>query len=161
MKKITVLLIAIAAIFAQDAYAQNKSPKSEEQKNADKAKREQLMQTRLDLLKTELELTDAQLENFDPVYRKYRHEIQRVTSSNKEARIKKENITNENALMVVSARLANNILSSTVKQRYLMIFAEVIEPLQIMKLYRIDEKISREANKIMKSRTAAVNAEKK
>lgn len=162
MKKIFVLLVAVVAIFAQDAYAQSKPQKSAEQKVAEKAKREQLMQTRLDLLKDELNMTDAQLANFDPVYRKYRYEIQRVTSSNKEARTKKENITNENALMVVSARLANNILTSTVKQRYLLIFAEVIEPLQVMKLYRVDEKISREANKIMKSRAAAAaNAENK
>ena len=120
-------------------------------------KMQQLMQIRLELLKTELNLSDEQLAKFDPVYRKYRHEIQRVTSSNKDARTKKSMITNENALKVVSARLANNILTSTVKQRYLLIFAEVIEPLQIMKLYNVDAKISREANKILKNRTAATS----
>jgi hypothetical protein len=36
-----------------------------------------------------------------------------------------------------------------------MLFAEVIEPLQLMKLYRVDEKISREAHKVMKAREAA------
>ena len=92
-----------------------------------KVEREQLMQTRLELLKTELELTSEQLAKFDPVYRKYRQEIQRVTSMNKDARMKKELITNDNALKVVSARLANQILTSTVKQRYLLIFAEVID----------------------------------
>lgn len=125
------------------------------QKAAVKAKREQLMQTRLELLKTELELTSEQLAKFDPVYRKYRQEIQRVTSMNKDARMKKELITNDNALKVVSARLANQILTSTVKQRYLLIFAEVIEPLQVMKLYKVDEKVSREASKIMKYRQSA------
>ncbi len=160
MRKIFVLLVAVATMFAQDVFAQDKTQLTDEQKAAAKAKREQLMQTRLELLKTELQLTDAQLEKFDPVYREYRKEIGRVTSLNKEARMKKEQITNENALMVVSARLANNILTSTVKQRYLMLFAEVIEPLQVMKLYKVDEKVSREAHKIMKYRqqAAAIDA---
>ena len=157
MKRIFVVLVAIATMFAQNAFAieQDKSSMSEEQRAAAKEKREQLMQTRLELLKTELGLTQEQFEKFDPVYRKYRQEIQRVTSMNKDARMKKEQITNENALKVVSARLANQIYTSTVKQRYIMIFAEVIEPLQIMKLYRVDEKVSREASKIMKYRNAA------
>lgn len=152
MKKIFVLLVALATMFAQDAFAQ-KQPMTGEQKAVAKEKREQLMQTRLELLKTELGLNDEQLAKFEPIYRSYRGEIQRVTGQNKEARLKKEQITNENALKVVSARLANNILTSTVKQRYILLFADVIEPLQVKKLYEVDERVSREAHKIMKSRT--------
>jgi hypothetical protein len=74
---------------------------------------------------------------------------------NKEARTRKDQITNENALKVLSARLSNNILTSTVKQRYIYLFAEVVEPLQVMKLYKVDDKISREARKIMKYRQLA------
>ena len=155
MKRICVLLVAVATMFAPDVFAQEKPKLTEEQKAEHKAKREQLMQTRLELLKTELTLTDEQMLKFDPVYREYRKEIGRVTSMNKDARMKKDQITNENALKVVSARLANNILTSTVKQRYLMIFAEVIEPLQVMKLYQVDEKVSREAHKVMKYRQQA------
>ena len=161
MKKIFVLLVAIATMFAQDVFAQDKPQLSDEQKAAAKAKREQLMQTRLELLKTELQLTDEQLAKFEPVYRRYRGEIQRVTGYNKEARIKKEQITNENALSVVSARLANNVLTSTVKQRYIMLFADVIEPLKVMKLYNVDEKVSREASKIMKYRQQAAQMDTK
>ena len=152
MKKIFVLLVVVATMFAQDVFAQDKPQMTDEQKAAAKAKREQLMQTRLELLKTELELNDEQLAKFEPVYRRYRGEIQRVTGPNKEARMKKDQITNENALAVVSARLANNILTSTVKQRYILLFADVIEPLKVKKLYDVDEKVSREANKIMKYR---------
>lgn len=160
MKKIVVLLVAVAAIFAQDAFAQ-KVELTEEQKAAAKEKREQLMQTRLELLKTELQLNDEQLAKFEPIYRRYRGEIQRVTGSNKEARIKKDQITNENALKVVSARLANNILTSTVKQRYILLFADVIEPLQVKKLYDVDEKVSREAHKIIKYRQQAASMDSK
>ena len=157
MKRIFVLMMVIATMFAQDAFAQEKPKMTEEQRAEQKAKREQLMQTRLELLKTELNLTNAQLEKFDPVYRKYRQEIQKVTSMNKDARIKKDLITNENALRVVSARLANDALNTAVKQRYVLIFAEVIEPMQVMKLYRVEGKISREASKIMKYRAAAAS----
>ena len=138
MRRLLILLVAAATMFTQEAFAQDRPTASEEQKAAAKAKREQLMQTRLELLKEELQLSDEQLAKFDPVYRKFRQEIQRVTSMNKDARMKKELITNENALKVVSARLANQVLTATVKQRYLMIFAEVIEPMQVMKLYRVD-----------------------
>ena len=64
--------------------------------------------------------------------------------------MKKEDLTNENALKVISARLSNTINTSSVKQKYLFIFAEVIEPLQIEKLYRIDDRISKEARKVVK-----------
>ena len=157
MKKIFVVLVALATMFAQDVFAQDKPQVTEEQKAAAKAKREQLMQTRLELLKAELQLNDEQLAKFEPVYRRYRGEIQRVTGANKEARMKKDQITNENALLVLSARLANDVLTTTVKQRYIMLFADVIEPLQLMKLYKVDEKISREAHKVMKAREAAAN----
>lgn len=161
MKKIFVLLVAVATMFAQDVFAQQKPAQTEEQKAAAKARREQLMQTRLELLKSELTLTDEQFAKFDPVYRKYRSEIQMVTKGNREARTKKDSITNENALKVLSARLANQILVSTVKQRYVMIFAEVIEPLQVMKLYKVDERVSREANKVLKARETASSSDKR
>lgn len=161
MKRIFVLLVAVATMFAQDVFAQEKPKLTEEQKAEHKAKREQLMQTRLELLKTELTLTDEQMLKFDPVYREYRKEIGRVTSMNKDARMKKDQITNDNALRVVSARLANQILTATVKQNYLFIFAEVLEPLKVMKLYSVDEKVSREAMKIAKYRSTAATLDKK
>lgn len=155
MKKIFVLMVAVATILTQNVFAQDTSTKTEEQKAENKAKREQLMQTRLELLKTELNLSDEQMAKFDPVYREYRKEIGRVTSMNKDAKVKKDQVTNENALKVISARLANQILTATVKQRYLLTFVEVIEPLQVEKLYKVDEKVSREANKIVKYRQTA------
>lgn len=155
MKKIFVVLVAVFAIFAQDVFAQEKPKMTEEQKAAAKAKRELLMQARLELLKAELQLTDEEMTKFEPIYRRYRQEISRVTASNKDARMKKELITNENALRVVSARLSNQILTATVKQNYLFSFSEVITPLQVMKLYQVDEKVSREAHKVVKYRQSA------
>ena len=150
MKKIFVLLVAVATMFAQDAFAQQKPQMTEAQRAEAKAKREQLMQLRLDMLRDELKLTPEQVAKFDPIYRNYRKEIQRMR--NRDANVKKEDLTNENALKVISARLSNTITSTTVKQRYLLIFADVIEPLQIEKLYRVDERIAREARKIVKYR---------
>ena len=158
MKKILVLMVIVATMFAQDVMAQQKPQMTEEQRAASKARREQMMQTRLQMLKEELKLTDEQLVKFDPIYREFRKEVQRVT--NRDSRVKREDLTNENALKVISARLANQITTATVKQRYLLIFAEVIEPLQIEKLYRVDQRISREAHKIVKYANAQQQAAK-
>ena len=144
MKKIFVVAIfAVASLFVANATAQ--TAKAEK---VDKAVLEQIMNTRLEMLKNELKLTDAQYAAFEPVYREYRKVLQRVTD-NKSARVKKDGLTNENALKVVAARLSNTINTSSVKQKYLFVFAEVIEPLQIEKLYRIDDRISKEARKIV------------
>ncbi|MBQ9137465.1 MAG: hypothetical protein IJX65_02380 [Alistipes sp.] len=143
MKKIIyVAIFAVMALFAQDALAQAKNPKE-----VNKAKHEELMNTRLQMLKDELKLTDVQYVAFEPVYREYRKTIAKV-ADNKGAKVRKEELTNENALKVAATRLSNTINTSSVKQKYLWIFAEVIEPLQVEKLYRIEDRISREARKV-------------
>ena len=105
------------------------------------------MNVRLQMLTDELKLSEAQATAFAPVYREYRKDISRVADKRR-ANVKREELTNENALKVVAARLANTINTASVKQKYLWIFAEVIEPLQIEKLYRVDDRIAREARKI-------------
>ena len=144
-KMIYVVLFAIMAIFAQDVMAQPKKGVVNEEA---KAKSEALMNTRIQMIKDELQLTDAQFAAFEPVYREYRKAVGRV--SDKAARVKKEELTNENVLKVMSIRLSNTINTASVKQKYLFVFAEVIEPLQIEKLYRIDDRISKEARKVVK-----------
>lgn len=145
-KMISIVITIIAMMFVQDVFAQAKP-----QTDADKAKKEQLMQTRLGMLKDELKLTDAQAAKFEPVYREYRKEMSRVVD-NKIARTKKEEMTNDNALKVIATRLSNTINTSSLKQRYIYIFAEVLEPLQIEKLYRIDDRIAKEARKVVQYR---------
>lgn len=142
----TIVITIIAMMFVQDVFAQAKP-----QSDADKAKKEQLMQTRLGMLKDELKLTDAQAVKFEPIYREYRKEMSKVVD-NKIARTKKEEMTNDNALKVVATRLSNTINTSSLKQRYIYIFAEVLEPLQIEKLYRIDDRIAKEARKVAQYR---------
>ena len=144
MKKVIfVAIVALASLFVTDVVAQ--TPESK------KAAMEQIMNSRLQMLKSELKLTDAQFTAFEPLYREYRKSLGRV-ADNKLARTKPEQLTNENALQVVSARLTNTINTASVKQRYLLAFAEVIEPLQVEQLYRIDERISMEARKMVKSK---------
>lgn len=144
MKKVIfVAIVALASLFVTDVVAQTVESK--------KAAMEQIMNSRLQMLKSELKLTDAQFTAFEPLYREYRKSLGRV-ADNKLARTKPEQLTNENALQVVSARLTNTINTASVKQRYLLAFAEVIEPLQVELLYRIDERISKEARKMVKSK---------
>ena len=148
MKKIfAILAVIIATMSTASAYAQNAQP-SDAKSAASKARAERIMQTRLQMLADELKFTEAQKVEFEPIYRKYRKEIQRVTT--RDAHIKRESINNDNALIVLSARLNNQINTASVKQRYLHIFTKVIEPMQIMRLYSVDERISREARKVVK-----------
>ena len=144
MKKfIFVAIFALVSLFVTDVVAQNAESK--------KAVMEQIMNSRLQMLKSELKLTDAQYASFEPLYREYRKSLGRVADS-KLSRTKPNELTNENALQVVSARLANTINTASVKQRYLLAFAEVIEPLQVEQLYRIDERISKEARKMIRNK---------
>ena len=144
MKKfVFVAIFALASLFVADVVAQDVESKKEAM--------EQIMNSRLQMLKSELKLTDAQYAAFEPLYREYRKSLGRV-ADNKLARTKPEQLTNENALQVVSARLTNTINTASVKQRYLLAFAEVIEPLQVEQLYRIDERISKQVRQMAKSK---------
>lgn len=144
MKKfVFVAIFALVSLFVTDVVAQNAESK--------KAVMEQIMNSRLQMLKSELKLTDAQYAAFEPLYREYRKSLGRVADS-KLSRTKPNELTNDNALQVVSARLANTINTASVKQRYLLAFAEVIEPLQVEQLYRIDERISKEARKMIRNK---------
>lgn len=145
-KMLLTVVVVLAVMFTSDAFAQ--APKSEADKAAAKARNEELMQTRLAMIKDELKLTDEQFVKFEPVYREYRKTIKFVCD-NKTARVKKEELTNENALQVVSARLYNQLNTASVKQKYLLVFAEIIEPLQIEKLYRVDDRLAKEARKVL------------
>ena len=145
MKKLFVVaMFAVFALLTQDVVAQGKKTPSNE---VDKSKHELLMNTRLQMLKDALKLSDEQFAAFEPVYREYRKILTRV--SDKGARVKKEDLTDENVLKVMSIRLSNTINTASVKQKYLWIFAEIIEPMQIEKLYRIDDRVAKEARKIV------------
>lgn len=142
MKKIIfVAFFAVASLFVADVTAQEQPAKG------NKVDGEKLMTTRLEMLKNELEMTDAQYVAFEPLYREYRKALGRV--SDKGARVKREELNNDNVLKVISIRLSNTINTASVKQKYLWAFAEIIEPMQIEKLYRIDDRISKEARKIV------------
>ncbi len=142
-------LFLMVAVVAVSVFTLTAQPKSEADKAAHKAKLEEMMRVRLQMLTEELKLSEAQAAAFEPVYREYRKAIGRVVD-NKAVRVKKEELTNENALKMVSARLSNTLHTTAVKQKYLFIFAEVIEPLQIEKLYRVDDRIARESRKVAK-----------
>ena len=142
MKKIIfVVFFAVASLFVADVTAQEQPAKG------NKVDGEKLMTTRLEMLKNELEMTDAQYVAFEPLYREFRKALGRV--SDKGARVKREELNNDNVLKVISIRLSNTINTASVKQKYLWAFAEIIEPMQIEKLYRIDDRISKEARKIV------------
>lgn len=148
MKKVIVVVVfVVASLYSQDVVAQRQVGGMA----SNKAKSEEMMNTRLQMIKNELKLTDKQFVAFEPIYREYRKTLGRV-SNQKHARVKKEDITNQNALKIISVRLSNTINVASVKQQYLWHFADVLEPVQINKLYNLEDRLAKEARKMIHQR---------
>lgn len=135
------VLISAIILWWFSAQAQNHEPA----KTVDK---ELLMKTRIEMLVKELGIPQEKVSGFATIYKAYRKDISKV-AVHKEARLKKADITNDNAVNVITARLMNTIATSSVKQKYINDFITVIEPLQIEKLYRIDDRIAKDARKLI------------
>ena len=102
MKKfVFVAIFALASLFVADVVAQDVESKKEAM--------EQIMNSRLQMLKGELKLTDAQYAAFEPLYREYRKSLGRV-ADNKLARTKPEQLTNENALWHIGKLINKSII---------------------------------------------------
>lgn len=138
MKKL-VFAVLFTALSLGFASAQDKSAKDQD--------KEELLNIRINLVCEELGIEADKKEAFSEIYRSFRRDIMRV-NVNKKANIKKADMTDENALEVVKARLQNQITTSVVKLRYVEEFASVITPLQVEKLYRVEEKVNRESRRI-------------
>lgn len=140
-----IIISAVAALMAilsvMPASAQNQS----------KANQEELLAKRIEMLTAELGLGEDSAAEFEQIYRAYRKDI-RMVATNKKSRVKPENITNENAIEYLQAKFMNNIAMTTVKQNYINEFLRVLTPVQIEKMYRIDDKIANEARKILRQR---------
>ncbi len=147
MKRIIVsMLLAVAVTgfsFAQETVnseqdKQSKPQLTEEQK-AKMQEREELYNIRLQIIKEELKLTEQQFEQFAPVYRKY---IKAVRFNH--VRVPKldwKNATKKEINEMLKARFDNTINTAMVRKNYILIFEEVIKPRQLVKLYKIEDKL--------------------
>ncbi|MBQ0081545.1 MAG: hypothetical protein KBS95_08385 [Alistipes sp.] len=140
MRKIVLILAIIFWWFSAQAQEQSKV-----------VDKELLLKTRIDMLVKELAIPAEKIQEFGTIYKAYRKDISKV-AVHKEAKLRKTEITNDNAAKVITARLMNTIATSSVKQKYINDFIAVIEPLQLEKLYRIDERIARDARKLLQSK---------
>lgn len=138
MKKL-VFAVLFTALSLGFSSAQDKSAKDQD--------KEELLNIRINLVCEELGIETDKKAAFSEIYRAFRRDIMRV-NVNKKANIKKADMTDENALEVVKARLQNQITTSVVKLRYAEEFATVITPLQVEKLYKVEEKVNRESRRI-------------
>lgn len=140
---LSIAVLAAALVFSASlATAQEKNPNQAQNKEA-------FFQARLKLIAQEMQLSEETVQKLEPIYRAYRNDIQHA-AFHRGAKIRKENVNEQNAHEYLCGRLMNNIATSSVKLKYVQQFEEVITPIQIEKLYRIEDKLGKEARKLLK-----------
>lgn len=91
----------------------------------------------------QLELTDAQKTAFVPVYKKY-DEAMKAAVGKHERQGKPE--TKEAAAAIVKARIERQQKAQAVRLDYVDAFAEVLEPWQLLKLFKVESQIQGKLN---------------
>lgn len=157
MKRIIMSMLLVMAVvglsFAQEPQTAQPKPGKPQLTEEQKAKMQQqrdLMDIRMQIAKEELKLTNEQFEKFAPVYREY---VRNVRFCHVKCdKIDAEKATKKDINDFLKARLDNTINMAMVRKSYILIFEEVITPRQLMKLYRIDDKLMARAREEYKKR---------
>lgn len=145
MKKIGIALLVVMALSALSAI----SVSAQDGNGNNAAAKEEFMQARLKLIYAEFSLSQEQQVKFEQIYRSYRHDVQKA-ATHRAAKVKKESVTEETAHEYLCAKLMNQISTSAVKLKYVCQFETVLSSMQVEQLYRIDDRIAREAKKMLK-----------
>ncbi len=151
------MLLAVAVTgfsFAQETVnpehdKQGKPQLTEEQKTKMQEHKE-LYNIRLQIIKEELKLSEQQFEKFAPVYREYTKAVR--FNHVRVPRIDWKSATTQEINQLMKARFDNTINTAMVRKNYILIFEEVISPRQLMKLYRIENKLNARAREEYKKR---------
>ena len=156
MKRIVMsMLLAVAVVgisFAQNVQPQAKPEKHQltEEQKAKMKEQQELLNIRLQIIKGELKLTDVQFEKFAPVYREY-NKVSRFCHVQSE-KLDMANATKRDINAAIKARLDNTINMAMVRKTYILIFEEVITPKQLLKLYKIEDELIKQAREEYKNR---------
>ena len=158
MKRVILLLLFVAATagssFAQEPVQTTQpvteKPQSTEVQKAKMQEYKEMFKIRLQIIKEELKLSDEQFEKFSPVYREYHKIIQFNRVSLPKINLKEADSKEIN--QVLKARLDNTINTAMVRKNYILIFEEVITARQLMKLYKIEDKLAARAREEYKRR---------
>ena len=155
MKRIIMSMLLVVATlgvsFAQEpAQEAPAKPQLTEEQKAKMQEHRELLNIRLQIIKEELNLSDVQFEKFVPVYREYSKTIQFNRVKVAKLDLAKASKYEINAML--KARLDNTINTAMVRKNYILIFEEVIGPRQLVKLYKIEDKLAARAREEYKKR---------
>ena len=155
MKRVMMLMLLVVATlgvsFAQEpAQEAPAKPQLTEEQKAKMQEHRELLNIRLQIIKEELNLSDVQFEKFAPVSREYNKTIQ--FNRIKVAKLDLAKASKHEINAMLKARLDNTINTAMVRKNYILIFEEVIGPRQLVKLYKIEDKLAARAREEYKKR---------
>lgn len=151
--KRTIISMLLVFAAAQFAFAQQAQPKPATDKEKARAEQRAFMDAKLDIIKNQLELTGEQFEKFAPIYREYTRNIN--SNRRKTGKIDVATASKQEINEYLRNRIDNNINVGMVRKVYIQIFERVLTPQQLYKLYKIDDKLSRQARAELKKRQEA------
>ena len=158
MKRIIMsMLLAVAVsglVFAQETVKPEQSkpnkPQLTEEQKARMQEHRELFNIRLQIIKEELKMSDEQFEKFAPIYREYTKTLR--FNHVRAPRLDWPNASKKEINEMLKARFDNTINTAMVRKNYILIFEEVINPRQLAKLYKIEDKLNARAREEFKKR---------
>ncbi|HIW53016.1 MAG TPA: hypothetical protein H9919_06320 [Candidatus Alistipes excrementipullorum] len=144
---ISTLLLLFAATQLSLAQAPQPAPQPGKNKGAEK---KELMDAKLQIIKAELALTDEQFNKFAPIYRQYSRNID--FNRRRAGRINLETASKQEINEYLKNRIDNSINVGMVRKVYIQIFERVLTPQQVVKLYSMDNRLSRQAREELAKR---------
>ena len=134
----TIFLIIACALMA--------APSIEARGGLDQEQRDKMMQEKLDL-------TDKQTEQLIPIYHDYLDELETIFKSRKYRRRFNPSTTQE-ACNAITERLDINARVIDLQKKYIVEFAKILNPDQLMKIYRVEAQIQHEIRQEFRRRTS-------
>ncbi len=130
MKKLIVLIIMVMAANAVQAVAQRREPSPEMQ--------EKFFMAKMKAIQKELNLTEEQTNEFVPIYREYEEQMKQIYVSH----AKENRGAKKDAVTMVNERIDVKIKVLELQKQYSEKFAKVLEPKQLLRLDRAEQKIN-------------------
>lgn len=141
----TIFLIIACALMA--------APSIEARGGLDQEQRDKLFTAKMKMMQEKLDLTDKQTEQLIPIYHDYLDELETIFKSRKYRRRFNPTTTQE-ACNAITERLDINARVIDLQKKYIVEFAKILNPDQLMKIYRVEAQIQHEIRQEFRRRTS-------
>ena len=141
----TIFLIIACALMA--------APSIEARGGLDQEQRDKLFTAKMKMMQEKLDLTDKQTEQLIPIYHDYLDELETIFKSRKYRR-RFNPATTQEACNAITERLDINSRVIDLQKKYIVEFAKILKPDQLMKIYRVEAQIQHEIRQEFRRRTS-------